>query len=87
MAKALQTKNLQALERLRALREIDLPATRKRQIEGLIESTQTYSVFLEDLMGQEKGGSISEVEPMLSRIHDHCVLVGRIHEKAHDRES
>ena len=74
LAKALQTRNLNALEKLRSIAAMSLPAERKQQINGLIGTAQTYSVFLEELMGIEQGESIEKAGGMLDLIKSHCSL-------------
>lgn len=77
LAKAMQKRNFQALRQLQALKESSIPETRKHQLNRLIDNTQTYLMFLEDLMGQQKSSCINEVEAMLNTIDQHCHFISR----------
>lgn len=77
LAKAMQKRNFQALRQLQALKKFSIPEIRKHQLNRLIENTQTYLMFLEDLMGQQKSICINEVEAMLNTIDQHCHFISR----------
>jgi hypothetical protein len=81
-AKALQARTLKSLEQLRSMAAMNLPSERRRQMENLIETAQTYSVFIEDLMGLEQGGSIEKVGKMLDQINTHCNLIDRAYHQS-----
>ena len=77
LVQAMAQKVVVSIEQLQAILGVGVPRNRVAQLNELLERSQSYLVFLEEIAGSQKERSRQEAVDMFKNIYEHCLYVDR----------
>ena len=76
-ARALARRVVESMDRLQQIQATGVPMDRVLQIAQLIEQSQVYVVFLEEIASSSQEASRQGVSAMVTNINSHCTFVDK----------